>query len=70
MHKIYNLIMGHKLDAIFQAVKSGQYPIVYLIIFKKICFLNQYGQHTIQYIGLATRQLYNTIQYTNENTTA
>ena len=47
MHKIYNLIVGQKnkqlqekysLDATFQAVKTGQYPIGCMMILKKLCF--------------------------------
>ena len=46
MHNIYNIIMGkanyqlqeeEASDDIFQAVKSGQDPIGYLMILKKIC---------------------------------
>ena len=47
MHKIYNLIVGQKneqlqekaaSDTNFQAVKTDQYPIGYLMILKRICF--------------------------------
>ena len=49
MHKIYNLIVGQKNEqlqekaasnATFQAVKTDQDPIGYLMILKKICFSN------------------------------
>ena len=56
-------------NSTFQAVKSGQYPIGYLMILKKLCFLNQYEQHPILYLCLTTRQLYNIMHRTNENTT-
>ena len=78
MHNIYNLIVGNtngklqeKLasDATFQAVKTGRDPIRYLMILKKICFLNQYEKHPIRSICIAIRRLYNIIQYTKNNTT-
>ena len=49
MHKIYNIIAGQKnkqlqekagSDANFQAVKTDQYPIGYLIILKRLLFSN------------------------------
>ena len=51
MQKIYNLIMGQTnkqlqvkaaSHANLQAVKSGRYPIGYLMILNKIFFSNQY----------------------------
>ena len=54
MHKIYNLIAGQKneqlqekaaLDATFQAVKTDRDPVGYLMILKRLCFSNQFGQH-------------------------
>ena len=78
MHKIYNLILGQKneqlqekvaSDATFQAVKTDQDPIGYLMILKKICFSNQSEQHQIHSFCLSTRRLYNTMQYASENTT-
>ena len=77
MHKIYNLIVvqtneqlqeGASLDANFQAVKTDQDPIGYLMILKRICFSNQSEQHPIRSLCLSTRSLYNTMQYVNENT--
>ena len=78
MHKIYNLIVGQtneqlqekaESDATFQAVKTDQDPIGYLMILKKICFSNQSEQHPICSLCLSTRRLYNTMQYASENTT-
>ena len=57
MHKIYNLIVGQTneqlqekaaSDATFQAVKTDQDPIGYLMIPKRICFSNQSEQHPIR----------------------
>ena len=78
MHKIYNMIVGQTneqlqekaaSDATFQAVKTDQYPIGYLMILKRICFSNQSKQHPIRSLCLSTRRLYNTMQYANENIT-
>ena len=78
INKIYNIIVGQtngqlkektSLVTTFQAINTGQDPIGYLIILKKICFSKQYEQHTIQSLCLATRRLYNTIKYKNYNTT-
>ena len=50
MHEIYNLIVGQTneqlqekaaLEAAFQAIKTDQDPIGYLMILKMICFSNQ-----------------------------
>ena len=57
------------MDATFRVVKTGQYPIEYLIILKKLFFSNQYEQHPILSICLVNRLLYNTIQYINDDTT-
>ena len=49
MHKIYNIIVFQNnkklqekasVDATFQAVNTGQYPIVYFIILNNICSSN------------------------------
>ena len=56
-------------DATFQAVKTDQDPIGYLLILKKICFSNQSEQHPIRLFCLSTRRLYNNMQYTSKNTT-
>ena len=78
MHKIYNMIVGQTnkqlqekaaSDATFQAVKTDQYPIGYLMILKRICFSNQSKQHPIRSLYLSMRRLYNTMQYANENIT-
>ena len=78
MHKIYNLIVGQKneqlqekaeSDATFQEVKTDQYPIGYPMILKRICFSNESEQHSIRSLCHSTRRIYNTMQYTNENTT-
>ena len=78
MHKIYNLIVGQtneqlqdkaESDATFQAVKTDQDPIGYLMILESLCFSNQSKQHPIRSFFLATRRLYNTMQYANKNTT-
>ena len=70
MHKIYNLIVGQTnkqiqekaaSDATFQAVKTDQDPIVYLIILKMICFSNQSEQHPILSFFLSMRRLYNSM---------
>ena len=74
MHKIYNIIVGQTneqmhqkaaSDATFQAVKTSQYLIVYLMILNKLCLLKQSNQHPIRSLCLATRRLYNTIHHTN-----
>ena len=78
MHNIYNLIVGQtndklqeieSLDATFQAVKSGQDLIGYLIILKNLCLSKQSEQHPIRPLYLATKWLYNNIQNSNKNTT-
>ena len=78
MHKIYNLIVGQTnkqlqekaaSDAPFQAVKTDQYLIGYLMILKSIWFSNQSEQHPIHSLCLSTRCLYKTMEYANENTT-
>ena len=62
MHKIYNLIVAQKNeqlqdktapDATFQAVKTDQYPIGYLMVLKKICLSNQSEQHPILSLDVA-----------------
>ena len=64
MHKIYNILVYQTKDqlhdnlaskATFQVVKTGRYPIGYLIILNNIFFSNQYEQHPIRYLCLATR---------------
>ena len=76
--KIYNVIVGQKneqlqekaaLDATFQAVKTEKDLIGYLMILKRICFSNKSEQHPIRSLWLFTRRLYNTMKYSNENTT-
>ena len=71
---IYNIILGltdvqlqekAAPDATFQAIKADQY----LIILKRLCFSNQSEQHPIRSLCLSMRRLYNTMQYTNDNTT-
>ena len=78
IHKIYNLIIGQTnkqlqekeaLDATFQAVKTVQYPIGYIMIPKKLCFSNQSKQHPIRSLWLATRRLHNTRKYYIKNMT-
>ena len=78
INTIYNLFVGHTnkqlqdkvaSGATFRAFKTGREPIRYLIILKKICFLNQYEQHPIRSLCLVTRRLHNTIQYTNDKNT-
>ena len=78
MQQIYNLIVGPTtkklqdkaaLDATFQYIKTGQDPIWYLMILKKIWFSNQYEQHPIWYLCLLTRRLYNTMHIVNKNST-
>ena len=56
-------------DATIQEVKTDQEPIGYLMILKRIYFSNNYYKHPIHSLFLATRPLYNTIQYAKENTT-
>ena len=77
MHKIYNLIVGKTnkqlqekaaSDATFQAVKTDQDPIGYLMILNRLCFSNHYDQNPIRSLCLSTRRLYNTMQYVNNNT--
>ena len=64
MHNIYSLIVGqtnkqlHKkvaLESTTQAVKTGQEPIGYIMIPKKLFFSNQYDQHPISSLCLETR---------------
>ena len=55
-------------ESTFQAVKTVQEPIGYLMIINKLCLSNQSIQHPIQFLCLETRILYNTIQHANENT--
>ena len=78
MHKIYNIIVGQTngrlqkkaaLYATFQAVKTDRYLVGYLIILKSICFSNHSEQHLIRSLFLYMRRLYNTMKYTNNNTT-
>ena len=78
MHNIYNLIVGQTnehlqykaaSEATFQAVKTDQYLIGYLMILKRICLSNQSEQHPICSLYLSTRRMYNTMQYANENIT-
>ena len=78
MHKIYNLIVDEMngkwqqkaaSEATFQAVKTNHDPIGYLIILKWIYFSIQSEQHPIQSLCLAVRYLYNTMKYSNKNTT-
>ena len=77
MKKIYNLIVVHTnyqlhekaaSDATFQAAKTCQDPIGYLMIPKELCFSNQYENQPIRSLWLATRKLYNIIKNANENT--
>ena len=77
MHKIYNIIVGQTdeqlqdkavSEATFQAVKTDQYPIGYLMILQRIYFSNHPEHHPICSLCLATRCLYNTMQYANDNT--
>ena len=78
MHKIYNIIVGQRneqlqekaaSDDTFQVVNTDWDPITYLIIPKKLFSSNQYYQQPIRSFFLATRRLYNTMQYANKNTT-
>ena len=78
MNNIYNLIVVQtneqlqekaESNATFQAVNTDWDPIGYLIILKRLCLSNQSKEHPIRSLCLATRRLYNTIQYTNKNTT-
>ena len=78
MHKIYNLILGQTneqllekaaSDATFQAVNTDRDPIGYLMILKRIWLSNHSEQHIILPLCLYTRSLYNTMQYSNKNTT-
>ena len=78
MHNIYNIILDQtnkKLqdkaasEATLQAAKTGRDPIRYLVIPKKLWLSNQSEHHPIPFICLATRQLYNTMHHTNNNTT-
>ena len=70
MHNIYNLIVCQTNEqlqekaasyATFQAVKTDQDPIGYLMILNRICFSNQYEQCPIRSLWLSTRRLYNTM---------
>ena len=76
MHKIYNLIVVQKneqsqenpaSDVTFQAVKTDQDPIGYLITLKRICFSNKSEKHPICSLCLSKRRLYNTKRYANDN---
>ena len=78
MHNIYNLIVGQKNEqlqekaesgATFQAVNTDQYQIGYLIILNILCFSNNSKKQQTPSLCLATRRLYNTMQYSNKNTT-
>ena len=78
MQNIYNLIIGQTNKqlqekaasvATFQAVKTGQNLIGYLIILKNLCFSNQSEQHPIRSLCLSIRRLYNTMKYASDNTT-
>ena len=78
MHKIYNIIVVQtneqlqekaESDATFQAVNTDRDPIGYLMILKRIWFSNQSEQHPIRSLCVHTRLLYNTMNYSNENTT-
>ena len=77
MHKIYNIIVGQTneqlqdkaaSDSTFQAVKTDQDPIGYLMILKSIWLSNQSEKHPILSLCLYMRLLYNTMQYANKNT--
>ena len=77
MQKIYNLIVVQKNeqlqdkaapDTTFQAVKTIQDPIEYLLILKKTYFSNQSDHHLNCSLCLTMSQLYNTIQYVRKNT--
>ena len=70
IHNIYNIIsvQGYEQlqdkatpDDTFQAVKSDQDPIGYLIILNRLCFSNKSEQQPIRSLCLATRCLYNTM---------
>ena len=54
-------------DATFQAVKTGQHPIGYLMIPNKVFFSNQYEEHPIRSLCLVTRLTYNTVHHVNYN---
>ena len=78
MHKIYNIIVGQTnkqlqekvaSEATFQTVKTDKDPIGYLMILNRIFLSNQYEQQPIHSLCLSTRHLYNTMQYSNNNTT-
>ena len=78
MHTIYNLIKGQTneqlqqraaLDDTFQAVKTDQHPIGYLMIMKRLCFSNQPKPHPIRSLCLSTVNLYKTMGYSNNNIT-
>ena len=71
MHKIYNINLAQTnkqlqekaaSGATFQAVNTDQDPIGYLIILKRISFLNNSEQNPIRSLCLSTRRLYNNIQ--------
>ena len=71
MHKIYNLIVGQTneqlqdkaaSDTTFQAVKTDQYPIGYMMILKILYFSNHSDQNSILSLWLATSSLYNTMK--------
>ena len=78
MHKIYNIIVGQtnnqlqekaELESTFQAVNIDRDPTVYLLILKKLWLSNQSIQHPIQFLCLETRQMHNTMNKFNKNTT-
>ena len=78
MHMIQNIFVVHTnkkiqekaaSDTAFQDFKTGCDPIGYLTILKNFFFLNQSEQQPIQSLCLATRRMYNTMNYTNENKT-
>ena len=78
IYKIYNLMLGQtneqlqekfSSEATFQSVKTDRDPIGYLMILKRLWFSNQSEQHPIRSLCLATRRMYNTVWYANENTT-
>ena len=57
------------MESNFQAVKSGQDHIEYLMIINKLFFPNQSNHHPIRSIFLVTSQLYSAMEHANENTT-
>ena len=78
MHNIYNPILDQTneqlqekaaSDATFQAVKTEQDPIGYLMILKSLCLSNQSELNPISSLCLSARHMCNTMQYANNNTT-